>query len=344
MAGRLLDDGQIKLGGLGTQRELLESIGYLLFVASGTSCHAAMIGKILFQEICRLPASWENASELANQLHPIYPSNSAVWAISQSGETADLLLAMDQALKLGMPVLGLCNVVGSSVARKSCAGVYVNAGPEIGVASTKAFTAQVMVLQLISLYLRQLRRLDTPPWQNRFVRDLRAIPSLIARVVAQREEIRLLAEKYAGYPNFLYLGRGVNYPVALEGALKLKEISYRHAEGYSSGEMKHGPLALIDENFPTLVIIPREDDLYDKIISNIMEIKARGGPVLAIATEGDTDIASIVDDVFYVSRTSYYLTPLLTVVPLQLFAYFVAVLLDRNVDQPRNLAKAVTVE
>lgn len=343
ISGRL-DNGNVVLGGLADHDELLCSLEAHFFVAAGTSLHSGMIGEILFQEVSRVFAQWKNASELANQRLPLFPANSGIWAISQSGETADLILAMQRVAGLNLPIFGIPNVVGSSVARKSGKGVYINAGPEIGVASTKAFTSQVMVLNLLALYMRNLRKVPHEPWIDRYVRDLKRIPKQIAGIVERRETIRRIAVHYAHYRDFLYLGRGINLPVALEGALKLKEISYIHAEGYSTGEMKHGPLAMIDKNFPTVVIAPKRDDHYKKIISNIREITARGGPVIALAIEGDEEISKYVDHVIYVPDTTYYLTPLLFVIPLQLFAYYCAVELGHNVDQPRNLAKSVTVE
>jgi len=342
--GGRLDDGQVKLGGLEDHHELIKGIENIFFVASGTSLYAGMIGKILIQEICKMYSAWENASELANQQYPFFPTNSGVWAISQSGETADLLFAIKRVKELALPVLGICNVVGSSIARETAAGVYIHAGPEIGVASTKAFTSQVLVLNLIALFLHQLRGLERWPWMDKYIANLKAIPSKVAQIIECREKIAKVAKKYAGFKNFLFLGRGINYPVALEGALKLKEISYLHAEGYPTSEMKHGPLALIDANFPTIVIAPQQDEYYKKTISNIRELTARKGPVIAIANEGDNEIAEYVSDVIYVPRTTYYLMPLLSVVPLQLFAYYVAKELGCKIDQPRNLAKSVTVE
>ena len=343
IAGRL-DNQHVVLGGLEDHRELLNRIEAHFMVAAGTSLYAGMIGEILLQEVSKLYAQWKNASELANQRLPHFPDNSAVWAITQSGETADLLLAIKKAEEFGLSVFGIPNVVGSSVARRTKRGIYINAGPEQGVASTKAFTSQVMVLNLLALYLRRLRHVTHEPWIERYVSDIKRIPDQIQQIVDGRDKIREIARKYSHYRNFLYLGRGINYPVALEGALKLKEISYIHAEGYSSGEMKHGPIAMIDPQFPTVIIAPTRDDYYDKIISNIREITSRGGPVLALANEGDTEIAQYVNDVIYVPDTTYYLMPLLFVVPLQLLAYYIAVELGKNVDQPRNLAKSVTVE
>lgn len=344
LGGRLSPDGEVKLGGLESVKAELAAVRDVVFVAAGTSLHAGMIGEILMEEIAGVASEWKTASELANQQRPCFPEGTAFWAISQSGETADLLLAVKQVKDRDWPVYGLCNVVGSSVARETAAGVYTHAGPEIGVASTKAFTSQVLALQLVSVYLRRLRGLADEPWMGKYLEEIRRLPELVERALAQDQAIQKLAERCARHPNFLFLGRGINFPVALEGALKLKEISYLHAEGYPAGEMKHGPLALIDENFPTIVIVPRNDVFYPKIISNIEELRARGGLVFAIASEGDQEIEHHVDAVIRVPRITYYLTPLLFVVPLQLLAYHVAVLLGRDVDQPRNLAKSVTVE
>lgn len=342
--GGRLDNSHVVLGGLQDHRELLARVQAHFMVAAGTSLYAGMIGEILFQEVSRVYAQWKNASELANQRLPMFPDNSAIWAITQSGETADLLLAMEKVQEVGLPIFGIPNVVGSSVARKAGRGIYITAGPEQGVASTKAFTSQVMVLNLLALYLRKLRHITYEPWIDRYMADIKRIPDQISSIIEVKGEIRKIAKFISGYRNFLYLGRGINYPVALEGALKLKEISYIHAEGYSSGEMKHGPIALIDRDFMTVVIAPKKDDYYDKIMSNIAEITARKGPVLALANEGDDEIANHVDHVIYVPETTYYLMPLLFVVPLQLLAYYIAVELGRDVDQPRNLAKSVTVE
>ncbi len=346
MRGRVTYGSIVTLGGLSESENVLKSVTQLTFMAAGTSLYAAMIGRILLQEISGLPAYCENASELANQENPCFPERSAFWAISQSGETADLLRAMERVKSFHYPVFGLCNVVGSSVARQTqkSGGVYIHAGPEIGVASTKAFTSQVLVLNLISMYLRELKGIRKEAWIAKYFKDLGNLTAMVQEVVDQRPVIQQLAKKYCQYKNFLFLGRGINYPVALEGALKLKEISYIHAEGYPTGEMKHGPLAMICEDFPTVVIVPRKDNFYKKIISNIQEIKVRKGPVIAIANEGDEEIASYVDDVIYIPSITYYLTPILFVVPLQLFAYYVAVELGHNVDQPRHLAKSVTVE
>jgi len=344
MRGRLEDDGTVKFGGLEAHTTLLRNLESVDCVAAGTSLHSGMFGKVALQEIAEICAHAENASELANQKRPYYRDRTAIFAISQSGTTSDLLHAMDVVQRLGLPCFGLVNVVGSEVARRSLAGVYLHAGPEIGVASTKAFTNQVVVLTLLSLYLRQLKGLPNPAWIDRLAADLRRLPSLVQQVLDRAPAIQSIAEKYAGYPNFLFLGRGVNYPTALEGALKLKEVAYVNAIGYSAGEMKHGPIALIDGGFPTMVIAPSQDDHYADVIGNIHEIRARRGRVVAIATDGDTSIANHVQDVIWIPPVDYYLSPVLSVVPLQLFAYYVSVLRGNDPDQPRNLAKSVTVK
>lgn len=345
MAGKLLDDGSVKIGGLEDQRLVLQTATNIILAAAGTSLNSARYGTILLQEIAHIPAQSANASELANQLKPCFPSGAVAWAISQSGETADLLHAMETLKRLDIPTFGLVNVVDSTIARETLAGIYLHVGPEIGVASTKAYTGQGILLNLIALYLRQLRGIPREPWLDRYIHALPRVPDLLERIINEESaHVKTLAEKYVNFPNFYFLGRGVNLATALEGALKLKEVSYIHAEGYPSGEMKHGPLALIHPGFPSVFIVPQQDDCYDKIVSNMMEIKARGGPIIAVATQGDTGIATIADDVIYVPHIPYYLTPLLAVVPLQLFAYYAAVLLGHDPDQPRNLAKAVVVE
>lgn len=345
MAGRLQDNGIVKFGGLEDQRLVLQNASNIILAAAGTSLNSARYGAILLQEIAQIPAQPANASELANQLKPCFVSGAVAWAISQSGETADLLHAMATLKRLDIPTFGLVNVVDSTIARETVAGTYLHVGPEIGVASTKAYTGQGMLMNLLALYLRQLRRVPHEPWLDRYVQELHRVPDLIAQIIRdESDHVQKLAAKYIDNPSFYFLGRGVNLATALEGALKLKEVSYIHAEGYPSGEMKHGPLALIDPGFPSVFIVPRQDDYYDKIVSNMMEIKARGGPIIAVATQGDADIAAIADDVISIPHVPYYLTPLLAIVPLQLFAYYAAVLRGHDPDQPRNLAKAVVVE
>jgi glucosamine--fructose-6-phosphate aminotransferase (isomerizing) len=295
----------------------------------------------MIEEQARVPVEVEYASEFRYR-SPLVDENTILFAISQSGETADTLAAMREAEKQGATVLGLVNVVGSTIARETDGGVYLHAGPEIGVASTKAFTSQVMVLSLISTLLARMRHLSVQAGQE-VIDNLQRIPDQVEQILQNSAEIEKIAQEYYPSNNFLYLGRGINFPVALEGALKLKEISYIHAEGYPAAEMKHGPIALIDENMP-VVVIALQDPVYDKVMSNIAEIKARNGNVIAIATEGDTEIAERVNHVIYIPKTNRLLTPLLSIVPLQLLAYHIAVLRGCHVDQPRNLAKSVTVE
>jgi len=283
----------------------------------------------------------EYASEFRYR-KPIIDKRTAVIAISQSGETADTLAAIREAKNKGALTLGIVNTVGSTIARETDAGVYNHAGPEIGVASTKAFTSQLSILVLLALMLGRQREMSLVTGQ-RIAKELKRIPKLIAKILEQDKEIKKIAKKYAKYRDFLYLGRKYNFPIAAEGALKIKEISYVHAEGYATGEMKHGPIALIDKDFPSVFIAPR-DSVYEKTISGMQEIKARGGKIIAIATEGDTEIKKSADDVIYIPKTLEMLTPLLSVVPLQLLAYFVGVAKGLDVDKPRNLAKSVTVE
>jgi glucosamine--fructose-6-phosphate aminotransferase (isomerizing) len=344
LRGRLLDDGTVKLGGLDSHQELLRMMQNHVFVGAGTSLNAGMISKIFFQELAELSADWESASELANQKRPIFPVQTAFWAISQSGETKDLLDALKTLKQQDLPCFGIVNKVGSEIARLTGKGVYIHAGMEIAVASTKAFTNQLVTLFLIAMYLRQIRGLPKINWHDRLLADLRKLPLLVTEVLNRENEIIDAAKRYAGYPNFLYLGRGVNYPVALEGALKLKEIAYVNAIGYSAGEMKHGPIALIDGGFPTLVIAPKQDDYYSQITTNIQQIRSRRGRIIAVATDGDDEIKNCVDDVIWIPQIDYYLTPILAVVPLQLFAYHIARLRGLNPDKPRNLAKSVTVK
>jgi len=340
--GRLKhDDGIARLNGLNLQIEELRRINRVILTACGTSWHAAMIGKYMIEEIARIPVEVEYASEFRYR-SPIVDENTVLLAISQSGETADTLAAMREARNRGATVLGLVNVVGSTIARETDGGVYLHAGPEIGVASTKAFTAQVIVLSLVANLLARMRQWSVQQGQE-MVQAIEEIPAKVEQILADEEPIKEIARLYHKANNFLYLGRGINFPVALEGALKLKEISYIHAEGYPAAEMKHGPIALIDENMP-VVVIALEGPIYDKVMSNIAEIKARNGRVIAIATEGDTEIADRTDHVIYVPSTYRLLTPLLSVIPLQLLAYYIAVMRGCHVDQPRNLAKSVTVE
>ena len=342
LRGRLLvEEGTARLGGLNLSPAELRGIGRIVITACGTSWHASMIGEYLIEELARIPVEVEYASEFRYR-NPILEPGTIVLAISQSGETADTLAAMREAKRKGARVLGICNVVGSTIARESDGGVYIHAGPEIGVASTKAFTSQVAALALFTLYLGRLGELS-PELGAELTRELATIPDKIERILAGAETIRTIARANAHHNNFLYLGRGYNFPTALEGALKLKEISYIHAEGYPAAEMKHGPIALIDQNMP-VVFICTQDSAYEKVLNNMEEVRARKGKIIALASEGDCHVATKADHVIYVPRTLGPLTPLLSVVPLQLLAYYIAVERGCDVDQPRNLAKSVTVE
>ena len=340
--GRLVPaDGTAHLGGLNMDVEELRAVDRIIITACGTSWHAGMIGEYMLEEHARIPVEVEYASEFRYR-NPIVKPGTLVLVISQSGETADTLAAMREAQQKGARALGICNVVGSTIARESDGGVYIHAGPEIGVASTKAFTSQVAVLAILTLALGRLKMMSREEGR-RLVTELMDIPEKIERVLETAPMIREIAHAYAHHNNFLYLGRGVNFPVALEGALKLKEISYIHAEGYPAAEMKHGPIALIDENMPVVFICLR-DSAYEKIISNMEEVRARRGNILAIASEGDEEIKKRAEHVIYVPETLEMLSPLLSVIPLQLLAYHMAVKRGCDVDQPRNLAKSVTVE
>jgi len=342
MRGRVLADvGTAKLGGLNLDEDELRDIKRIIITACGTSYYAGLIGEYLLEEHARIPVEVEYASEFRYR-DPILDEGTLVLVISQSGETADTLAAMREARRKGARVLGIVNVVGSTIARESDGGVYIHAGPEIGVASTKAFTSQVTVLALLTLVLGRHRGLSRD-YGIEIARELTALPGKIEKALQARESVRRIAELYGRHDNFIYLGRGVHFPVALEGALKLKEISYIHAEGYPAAEMKHGPIALIDENMPVVFICTR-DSAYEKVMSNMMEVRARKGRIIAIATEGDTEIQSRADQVVYVPATIPMLQPILSVVPLQLLAYDIAVARGCDVDQPRNLAKSVTVE
>lgn len=300
-----------------------------------------MVGAYLLEGIARVPSVAEIASEVRYR-NPVVERNTIYFAISQSGETADTLYAMRELQRKGATVLGICNVVGSTIARESDGGVYIHSGPEIAVASTKAFSSQITIFYLFSLLLGRMRNMSFEEGM-RFIEALQSIPTKVETILLNKEKIKELAKKYARYKDFLFLGRGINFPVALEGALKLKEISYIHAEGYTAAEIKHGPIALINEETPSVFLVS-DDFLRDKVISNMKEVKARGGKLIAIATEGDEDVLDIADDVFYVPKVAELFYPFLMVVPLQLFAYYTALELGRNVDQPRNLAKSVTVE
>ena len=342
MRGRLLmDEGTAKLGGLNLSEDELRGIRRIVITACGTSYYAGLIGEYLLEEHARIPVEVEYASEFRYR-NPILDEGTLVIAISQSGETADTLAALREAKRRGATVMGIVNVVGSTVAREAGRGVYIHAGPEIGVASTKAFTSQVTVLALLTMHLGRLRVMSQEQGR-RMATELDALPGKIERILAAAPAIREIAAQLQHHNNFLYLGRGANFPVALEGALKLKEISYVHAEGYPAAEMKHGPIALIDENMPVVFICPK-DGAYEKVMTNMQEVRARHGKILAIATEGDADIHALADFVIPVPATHDAFVPLLSVVPLQLLSYFMAVLRGCDVDQPRNLAKSVTVE
>ncbi len=344
MRGRIRRDLQgVILGGLQSVKERLLNAPRLIIVACGTSWHAGLVGEYLIENLARVPVEVEYASEFRYR-NPVILPDDVVIAISQSGETADTLAALRLAKEKGALALGICNVVGSTIARETDAGVYTHAGPEIGVASTKAFTAQIVALTLIAFMLSEARQTLSKEHIRTYLKELITIPDKVQKVLETvNEPIQELAQKYKDATNFLYLGRGYNFPIALEGALKLKEISYIHAEGYPAAEMKHGPIALIDEHMPCVVIAPK-DKIYDKIISNIQEIKARKGEVIAVVTEGDTQIKRLADHVIEIPQTMEPFIPLLSVIPLQLLAYHIAVLRGCDVDQPRNLAKSVTVE
>jgi len=335
------EENSVRLGGIREHIETLRAAKRIIICACGTSWHAGLVGERLIEDLARIPVEVEYASEFRYR-NPIIGEGDVVIVISQSGETADTLAALREAKLRGALVMGVCNVVGSSIARETHCGVYTHAGPEIGVASTKAFTAQVTVLALIALSLGYRRTLSDAEVKA-FIHELYLLPEKVRRILSQNELIVQIAHTFKDARNFLYLGRGYNFPVALEGALKLKEISYIHAEGYPAAEMKHGPIALIDENMP-VVFIATKDAIYHKVISNIEEVRSRKGRVIAIATEGDEAINDLAEFVIRVPETLDALLPILTVVPLQLLAYHIAVMRGCNVDQPRNLAKSVTVE
>ncbi|MBI4514114.1 MAG: glutamine--fructose-6-phosphate transaminase (isomerizing) [Gemmatimonadetes bacterium] len=344
MRGRFLDEeGTAKLGGLERtlSEEDLASVERVIITACGTSWHAGLIGEYMIEEFARIPVEVEYASEFRYR-NPVIDERSLMIAISQSGETADTLAALREGKRHGAKVFGIVNVVGSTIAREAHGGIYLHAGPEIGVASTKAFTSQVVALALFTLFMARRRHMSVLQGRE-IAAALRQLPGQVAEVLKRHEEIRRIAERYKDHANALYLGRGYNFPVALEGALKLKEIAYVHAEGYPAAEMKHGPIALIDESMPVVVVAPH-DSVYPKIASNIEEVKARGGRVIAVTTEGNGELEGVADHIITVRRTLEMLTPVLTVIPLQLLAYHIAVLRACNVDQPRNLAKSVTVE
>ncbi len=342
MRGRLDDDNATAVfGGLNLTPQQLRQISRIILTGCGTSWHAGLVGEYLLEEFARIPVEVEYASELRYRNPPI-EQGTVLFAIAQSGETADTLAAVRESKRKGIPTLGIVNVVGSSIARETEGGIYLHAGPEIGVASTKSFTAQLTVLTLLGLYLGRMRHVSSLAGA-RIINQLKQLPDLVRRAIETNNQVRELAAKYCHATNFLYLGRNYNFPVALEGALKLKEISYIHAEGYPAAEMKHGPIALVDEHTPTVIINPG-GAIYEKVMSNLEEIKARGGPVIAIACQSDKEIARKADDVIYIPEAESYLQPIISVVPLQLLAYHIAVLRGCDVDKPRNLAKSVTVE
>ncbi|WP_298531462.1 glutamine--fructose-6-phosphate transaminase (isomerizing) [uncultured Algibacter sp.] len=341
--GRLLrNEAIIKMAGVEDNMKKFLNANRIIIVACGTSWHAGLVAEYIFEDLARIPVEVEYASEFRYR-NPIITENDVLIAISQSGETADTLAAIKLAKSKGAFVFGVCNVVGSSIARESDAGAYTHAGPEIGVASTKAFTTQITVLTLIALRLSRAKGTINSSDFRQHLLELEMIPKKVEKALESDGLIQTIANVYKDVNNFLYLGRGYNFPVALEGALKLKEISYIHAEGYPAAEMKHGPIALIDENMPIVVIATRKGH-YEKVVSNIQEIKSRKGKIIGIVTEGDTQVKELADHVIEVPETLESLSPLLTTIPLQLLSYHIAVMLDKNVDQPRNLAKSVTVE
>ena len=342
LGGRLeADSATAKLGGLNLDRRQLRQVGRVRVIAAGTSWHAGLVGAQLLESLARIPAGAELASELRYR-NPVVERDSLWFAVSQSGETADTLYAMREIQRKGGTVLGVCNVVGSTVARESDGGIYVHSGPEIAVASTKAFTSQLAAFYLFTLLMARMRDLSQADGA-RFAEALAGVPAKVEETLRCRGAVQAAAKKYARATDFLFLGRGLMYPIALEGALKLKEISYVHAEGYAAGEIKHGPIALVSPETPSVFLVP-DDALREKTISNMREIKARGGPVIAVGVEGDDEVAAIADDFIATPRMDPRFYPFTMVVPLQLFAYFTALELGRDVDQPRNLAKSVTVE
>ncbi len=342
MRGRLDEaDATAHFGGLNLSAGQLRSVDRVVMTACGTSYHAGMVGEYLFEELARMPVEVEYASELRYR-NPPMDRNTIVLAITQSGETADTLAALRESKRMGHTTLAICNTVGSSIAREADGGVYLHAGPEIGVASTKAFTSQTTVLALLALYFGRMRHLSHSQG-SRIIEELHALPDAVRRALECHDRVKTIAERYMNSRNCLYLGRQYLFPVALEGALKLKEISYIHAEGYPAAEMKHGPIALVDPETPSVFLVPR-GNVFDKVMSNMQEIKARGGPVIAICSEGDREVPQIADDTITIPDVPEYLQPIVAAIPLQLLAYEIAVLRGCDVDKPRNLAKSVTVE
>jgi glucosamine--fructose-6-phosphate aminotransferase (isomerizing) len=343
MRGRIYpQQGKVQLGGIKEYAEKLKNVDRIIIVACGTSWHAGLVGEYLIEEYARVPVEVEYASEFRYR-NPIISEKDLVIAISQSGETADTMAAIELAKEKGATIFGVCNVVGASIPRTTDAGVYTHAGPEIGVASTKAFTAQVTVLTLIAFYIAQQRGTITQSKLVEYLTELNQIPELVEKALQSNEHVKMIAAKFKDSTNCLFLGRGSSFPVALEGALKLKEISYIHAEGYPAAEMKHGPIALIDDEMP-VIFIATKNSSYEKVVSNIQEVKARGGHVIAIVSEGDVDVKGMAEYVIEIPETAEAFVPLLATIPLQLLAYHIAVMRGCNVDQPRNLAKSVTVE
>ena len=343
MRGRLnAEEGYLVLGGIREYANKLENADRIIIIACGTSWHAGLVAEYFFEEFCRIPVEVEYASEFRYR-NPVIKEGDVVIAISQSGETADTLAAIELAKSKGAIIFGVCNVVGSSIARSSHEGAYIHAGPEIGVASTKSFTAQLIVLSMIALGVAHQRGTITEQTYRQMLVEMETIPEKVGKASKLDTQVKYIADLFKDARNFLYLGRGYNFPVALEGALKLKEISYIHAEGYPAAEMKHGPIALIDEEMP-VVFIATNDSSYEKVVSNIREVKARNGKVIAVVTEGDSIIPKMAEFVIEVPATHEALMPLVSVIPLQLLSYHIALMRGCNVDQPRNLAKSVTVE
>jgi glutamine---fructose-6-phosphate transaminase (isomerizing) len=342
LRGRLSDDDATAvLGGLNLTPSQLRSIKRIVFTACGTSWHSALVGEYMMEEIAQIPVEVEYASELRYRNSPMW-DNTLVFAITQSGETADTLAALREMKRKGHRTLAICNVIGSSIAQEAEGGIYLHAGPEIGVASTKAYTSQCLALAMLALHFGRLRHLGYAEGRA-MIDQIRAVPDAVQKALESNESVARIAAKYKDCQNFLYLGRHYNFPTALEGALKLKEISYIHAEGYPAAEMKHGPIALVDSRTPSVFVMPK-GFIYDKVMSNLEEIKARGGPVIAIAAEGDRRIEKMTEDVIYIPHVSEFLQPIVSIIPLQLLAYHIAVLRGCDVDKPRNLAKSVTVE
>ena len=342
MRGRLDKDAATAVfGGLNLAPQQMQSVKRFVLTACGTSWHASLVGEHMIESLARIPVEVEYASELRYRNPPLDPQT-LLFALTQSGETIDTLAALREMKRKGHATMSICNVVGSTIAREADGGIYLHAGPEIGVASTKAFTAQCVVMSLLALYFGRLHHLSYEAGL-RIIQDLENLPDFIDRALEQNEKVRQIAEKYAHCNNFLYLGRQYNFPAALEGALKLKEISYIHAEGYPAAEMKHGPIALVDEHTPSVFIVP-QGGVYDKVVANVEEIKARGGPVIAVVDECDKEVTNLADDVIEVPSVADFLQPIVASVPLQLLAYHIAVVRGCDVDKPRNLAKSVTVE